>query len=154
MSTAAVAIDGVRVVPLRRIEDERGAVRLMLKSTDPHFVGFGEIYFSSVYPGVVKAWKYHRRMWANYACVLGRIRVVLFDDRPESSTRGAVAELELDDRDDYVLVAIPPRVWHGFQGLGEPQSLLANCASEPSDPDELDRREPGDERIPYRWRNS
>ena len=154
MIAGAVTIDGVRVVPLRRIEDDRGAVRLMLKATDPNFSGFGEIYFSSVYPGVVKAWKYHRRMWANYACVLGRVRVVLYDDREESPTHGALLELEFDDRENYALVAIPPRVWHGFQGLGDPQSMLANCASEPSDPNELERRDPGDERIPYRWRET
>lgn len=154
MIVATSAIEGMSVVPLRRIDDERGAVQLMLKSTDAHFQGFGEVYFSTVFPGVVKAWKYHRRMWANYACVLGRIRVVLYDDRPESPTHGALAELELDAREAYALVSIPPRVWHGFQGLGDPQSMLANCASEPSDPDELERRDPGDERIPYRWRDT
>jgi dTDP-4-dehydrorhamnose 3,5-epimerase len=151
VTVTTTAIEGVQVVPLRRIEDERGAVRLMLKAADPHFAGFGEIYFSSVHPGVVKAWKYHRRMWANYACILGSIKVVLFDDRPGTPTHGALLEIEIDDRDRYSLVVIPPRVWHGFQGLGESQSMLANCASEPSDPDELERRDPGDERIPYRW---
>ncbi len=151
MRVATPAVEDMHIVPLRRIDDERGAVQLMLKSTDPHFQGFGEIYFSTVFPGVVKAWKYHRRMWANYACVVGRIRVVLYDDRPDSSTQGSLAEVELDARENWSLLAIPPRVWHGFQGLGDPESILANCASEPSDPEELERRRPNDERIPYRW---
>jgi dTDP-4-dehydrorhamnose 3,5-epimerase len=152
MSVVSAAIEGMRIVPLRRIDDERGSVQLMLKSTDPHFEGFGEIYFSTVLPGVVKAWKLHRRMWANYACVFGRVRVVLYDDRRDSPTAGALAEIELDARDAYALVTIPPRVWHGFQGLDEPQSILANCASEPSDPAELERRPPGDGGIPYVWK--
>ena len=143
-------IDGVRLVPLRQITDDRGTVSHMLKATDPHFTGFGEIYFSSVYPGVVKAWKHHRRMTANYACVLGRVKVVLFDDREGSPSRGAVMEFHLGP-EEYSLAVIPPRIWHGFQGLGRPASILANCASEPSDPDELDRREPEDGAIPYAW---
>lgn len=143
-------IEGVQVVPLRRFVDDRGSVLLMLKETDPHFVRFGEVYFSTVYPGVVKAWKNHRRMTANYACVHGEIRVVLHDDRDVSPTRGTTDELRISP-EDYALVVIPPGLWHGFQGLGEPVSILANCATEPSDPDELDRLEPDDPQIPYAW---
>lgn len=143
-------IEGVQIVPLQRIADDRGAVFHMLKSTDPHFVAFGEIYFSSVYPGIVKAWKHHRRMTANYACILGRIKVVLYDDRDGSSTKGALQEVVLGP-DEYALAVIPPRIWHGFQGLGHPASILANCATEPSDPGELDRLDASDGRIPYVW---
>jgi dTDP-4-dehydrorhamnose 3,5-epimerase len=144
------AIAGVRIVPLRRIADERGAVSLMLKATDPYFAGFAEIYFSSVYPGVVKAWKNHQRMTVHYACVHGRVKLVLWDDREESPTRGALVR-EFLGPDEHKLVVIPPRIWHGFQGLGEPVSILANCATEVSDPDELDRLEPRSSRIPYNW---
>lgn len=143
-------IDGVELVPLRQIADERGAVYHMLKATDPHFAGFGEIYFSSVYPGVVKAWKHHRRMTANYACIVGRVKIVLYDDRDGSPSRGSLMEFTLGPA-EYSLAVIPPRIWHGFQGLGEPSSILANCASEPSDPAELDRLDPDAESIPYTW---
>ena len=143
-------IDGVQVVPLPPIADERGAVYHMLKETDPHFVRFGEIYFSMVHPGVVKAWKNHTRLTANYACVFGRIKLVLFDDRAGSSTHGAVTEQYLGP-EEYALVVIPPGIWHGFQGASEPLAVLANCATEPSDPAELDRVEPTSDRIPYSW---
>ena len=145
-----MSIAGVQVVPLERIADDRGAVLHMLRATDPHFRGFGEIYFSSVYPGVVKAWKNHRRLTANYACVHGRIRIVLYDDREDSSTRGELLEVVVGP-DEHALVVIPPGIWHGFQGLGEPVSILANCATEPSSPDELDRRDPTSSAIPYQW---
>jgi dTDP-4-dehydrorhamnose 3,5-epimerase len=144
------ALEGAEVVPLRRYTDERGAVFQMLKATDPHFAGFGEVYFSSVYPGVVKGWKRHRRMTANYACIFGLVRVVLYDDRGDSSTRGGLMDLRIGP-DEYALVVIPPNVWHGFQGLSHPAAILANCATEPSDPDELDRLDPDDPRIPYEW---
>lgn len=143
-------IEGVEVVPLRRIADERGAVFLMLKATDPHFVGFGEIYFSSVVRGVAKAWKNHRRLTSNYACIHGQIRLVLWDDRDGSSTKGTLMEMALGP-DDYKLVVVPPGVWHGFQGLSQPLAIVANCATEPSDPDELDRLEPNSADIPHSW---
>src|SRR5262249_59041223 len=58
----APVIDGVVVQSLRRIADERGSVLHMLKAGDAWFPGFGEIYFSTVYPGVVKGWHLHQRM--------------------------------------------------------------------------------------------
>ena len=146
-------IDGVQVVPLKRIADERGAVFHMLRSDDPHFAGFGEIYFSTVHPGVVKGWKNHRRLSANYACIHGRIRIVLYDDREGSGTRGAVQEVEVGP-EEYALVVIPPGIWHGFQGIAEHLSILANCATEPHDPDELDRLDPHSPAIPFDWARS
>jgi dTDP-4-dehydrorhamnose 3,5-epimerase len=143
-------IEGVQVVPLKRYADERGSVLLMLKETDPHFVRFGEIYFSTVFAGVVKAWKNHRRLAANYACIHGRIRVALHDDREGSPTNGSTMAVEISP-EEYALVVIPPGVWHGFQGLGEPVSILANCATEPSDPAELDRLDPDAGPIPFDW---
>ncbi len=122
----------------------------MLRSTDPHFARFGEIYFSTVYAGVVKAWKNHRRMTANYACIHGRIKIVLYDDREESATKGGVLEVVVGP-EEYALVVIPPGIWHGFQGLAEPVSILANCATEPHDPDELDRLDPYSTDVPYDW---
>jgi len=143
-------IDGVHVVPLRRIVDDRGAVSLMLKATDPYFAGFAELYFSSVYSGVVKAWKSHRRMTVHYACMLGRVKLALWDDRDGSPTRGVVMQ-EFLGPVDYKLVVIPPRIWHGFQGQDDPVSIVANCATEISDPEELDRLEPRSRSIPFDW---
>ena len=85
-STGPETIDGIRVVPLRRIPDERGTILHMLRRTDEHFVEFGEIYFTTIYRGVVKGWHRHRLMTLNYACISGRIKLVLYDDRPDSPT--------------------------------------------------------------------
>lgn len=143
-------IEGVQVIPLRRIPDERGTVMHMLRSTDPHFTQFGEIYFSTVYPGVVKGWHRHREMTLNYACVAGRIKLVLYDDRPASSTKGELVELFLGP-DNYSLVIIPPCVWNGFKGMSEPQAVVANCATHPHDPARSERLDPFDRSIPYDW---
>ena len=122
----------------------------MLRSDDPHFSRFGEIYFSIVKPGVVKGWHLHRRMTLNYAVPVGRIRLVLYDERESSSTRGTVQELQLG-HDDYKLVSVPPGVWNGFLGLGTSASLIANCATEPHDPEEILRKPPRSTDIPYDW---
>jgi dTDP-4-dehydrorhamnose 3,5-epimerase len=143
-------IDGVQVIPLRRIPDERGTVFHMMKSTDPHFRQFGEIYFSSVYPGAIKGWHRHREMTLNYACVSGRIKLVLYDGRKGSPTRGEIQEIFLGP-DNYSLVIIPPEVTNGFKGMSEPYALVANCCTHPHDPSRTERIDPHKNDIPYNW---
>jgi dTDP-4-dehydrorhamnose 3,5-epimerase len=143
-------IEGVRVIPLRQIPDERGKVMHMLRADDPHFEKFGEIYFSTVYPGVIKGWHLHDRMTINYAVPVGAIKLVLFDDREGSATRKEVQELFLGDG-NYALVTVPPKVWNGFKGLGQPYSVVANCATIPHDPTEISRLDPFSSKIPYNW---
>jgi dTDP-4-dehydrorhamnose 3,5-epimerase len=143
-------IDGVQVVPLRRIPDERGTVFHMLKRTDPHFKEFGEIYFSTVYPGAIKGWHRHKELTLNYACVSGRVKLVLYDEREGSRTRGNLLEVFLGE-DNYALVVIPPDVWNGFKGMSEPHAIVANCCTHPHDPARSTRREPFSSHIPYDW---
>lgn len=143
-------IDGVLVVPLKRIPDERGTVMHMLKRTDPHFIEFGEIYFSTIYPGVVKGWHKHADMTLNYACIHGRIKLVLFDDRDGSPTKGQVMEIFLGP-DNYSLVQIPPGIWNGFKGMGSEMAIVANCCTHPHDPSRSLRLDPFDNDIPYDW---
>lgn len=143
-------IEGVVVQPLRRIADERGSVMHMLRTSDPWFSGFGEIYFSTVYPGVVKGWHFHKSMVLNYAVPHGSIKMVLFDDRDGSKTRGEVQEIFLGEQ-NYVLVQVPARVWNGFKGLGLAPAVVANCASIPHDPAEIVRMDPHRNAIPYDW---
>ena len=144
------AIHDVRVTPLRRIADERGAILHMLREDDPSFERFGEIYFSIVYPGVVKGWHIHRRMTLNYAVPVGMVKLVCYDDRPDSASRGAVQEIHLGEL-NYALVTIPPMVWNGFKGEGSEPALLANCATLAHDPEEIERLDPFDNEIPYDW---
>jgi dTDP-4-dehydrorhamnose 3,5-epimerase len=144
------AIAGVQIVPLRRIPDERGTIYHMLRSSDPHFVQFGEIYFSTVYRGVVKGWHRHRLITLNYACIFGRIKLVLFDEREGSPTHGQLAEIFLGP-DNYALVVIPPDVWSGFKGMSDPFAMVANCCTHPHDPSVSTRVDPFDNHIPYDW---
>jgi len=143
-------IEGAQVVPLKRIPDERGTIMHMLKRTDPHFKEFGEIYFSTIYKGVIKGWHKHREMTLNYACVFGRIKLVLFDERQDSASRGELQEIFLGP-DNYALAIIPPGVWSGFKGMSEPLAIVANCCTHPHDPSLSTRLDPLDNHIPYDW---
>ena len=143
-------IEGVKITPLKQILDERGKIMHMLRSTDPHFQEFGEIYFSFVHPGAVKGWHIHKRMTLNYAVPVGKVKLVLYDDRPESISRGELMEIFMGP-ENHCLVTIPPMVWNGTKGVGTETSVIANCATIPHDPDEIARLDPFDPKIPYDW---
>ncbi len=143
-------IHDLTVVPLRRIPDERGTILHMLRSTDAHFRGFGEIYFTTIYRDVVKGWHRHRDMTLNYACLHGRVKVAVFDDRPDSPTRGSLMEVFLGP-DSHSLVVIPPGLWNGMKGMSDPDALVANCATHTHDPSRTDRADPFGDLVPYDW---
>jgi dTDP-4-dehydrorhamnose 3,5-epimerase len=136
---------------LRQICDERGAVLHMMRSDAPEFTRFGECYFSEVLPGAIKAWKRHRVQTQNLAVPIGRIRMVIYDDRDGSSTQGLLQELELGRPDAYLRLRIPPGLWYGFACVGDRTALLVNCADFLHDPTESDLRPFNDAGIPYRW---
>lgn len=143
-------IDGVIISPLKQILDERGKVMHMLRCDSQVFQQFGEIYFSCVYPGAIKGWHIHKKMILNYAVPHGNIKFVLYDDREGSPTRGELQEIFMGP-DNYVLVTVPPLVWNGFKGIGQEMAIVANCASIPHDPGEIERLDPFDKSIPYDW---
>ena len=143
-------IDGVSVTPLRQIVDERGKVMHMLKNSDPQFRTFGEVYFSCVYPNVVKAWHMHTKATLNYAVPHGHIKFVLFDDRPQSATRGEIQELYLGEH-SYIRVTVPPLVWNGLKGIGTGLAIVANVLSITHQPEEIERLPPTTDAIPYDW---
>jgi dTDP-4-dehydrorhamnose 3,5-epimerase len=143
-------IDGVAVHPLRTIPDERGRIMHMLRADDEHFQRFGEIYFSMVHLGAIKAWHLHTAMTLNYAVVVGSIKLALYDDRDNSPTRGELMEL-FPGEGNHCLITIPPGVWNGFKGIGSAAAIVANCATLPHDPAEIVRLPFDDPRIPYDW---
>lgn len=144
-------INGVVAFPLKQIEDERGAVLHMMRSDSSYFSKFGEIYFSIVNQGAVKAWKRHRAMTQRFAVPLGRIHLVISDDRVDSPSKGQVDEIILGRPDRYYLICIPPMIWYGFQGISEMPALLANCSDIPHDPNESEQLPVSNDYISYNW---
>ena len=143
-------IEHVIIQELTQIPDERGRVMHMIRADNPLFKKFGEIYFSEVLPGVVKAWKRHKEMTQILAVPVGMIKLVIYDDPGKSKSKGNLKVLEIG-RDNYKLVKIPPNLWYGFKCISEHPALLANCADLPHDQNEAESRDPNDSYIPYQW---
>lgn len=147
-----MVIRGIRVKPLKVIPDERGRLFEMLRKDEGLFRGFGQVYCTTVNCGVVKGWHYHKKQVDNFVCVSGMIKLVAYDARPRSSTRGQVNEFFLGVYHP-LLVQIPPHVWHGFKGLSHPEAIVINIPNEPyhhKRPDEY-RVDPHQNDIPYHW---
>ena len=145
-------IEGVKVKALKLIPDERGFLMEILRADDADFfTKFGQVYISATYPGVVKAWHYHREQVDNFACIAGMVKLVLIDTRPGSPTEGAVNEFFVGT-ENRVLVQVPNLVYHGWKCISSETSLVVNIPSEPyryADPDEY-RLDPHGT-LPYDW---
>lgn len=143
-------IEGVIVTPLKQIIDDRGKVMHMLRCDSELFKAFGEIYFSVVNYNAVKAWKRHLKMTQNLTVPVGNIKLVIFDNRKDSSTHGKTEVIELGEN-NYSLVKIPPLLWYGFKGLSITPALIANCADLPHDPNEVERLDENSSLMPNKW---
>jgi dTDP-4-dehydrorhamnose 3,5-epimerase len=145
-------IKDVVIKNLRSIADERGRVMEILRSDDEIFKKFGQAYITTAYPGVVKAWHYHKLQTDYFTCVCGMMKVVLYDNRPDSSTKGEVNEFFIGEHHPVLLV-IPKMVYHGFKCVGEKEAIIINIPSEPynhANPDEF-RLSYNSKEIPYNW---
>ena len=147
-----VPIHDVRTKKLRVMADERGWLMEILRADETElFSKFGQVYVSATYPGVVKAWHYHRIQVDYFACIAGMVKLVLIDTREDSPTCGAVNEFFLGTQNP-MLVQVPNLVYHGWKCISTEPSLVVNVPTEPyrhSDPDEY-RLEPHGT-LPYDW---
>ena len=146
-------IQGVEIIKKNQIVDDRGIILHMLRVDDKNYKKFGEIYFSTVNPNKIKAWHFHKLMTLNYAVVHGSIKLVLYDDRDESKTKGTIQEIMLSNENHYV-VSIPPKIWNGFCSSNNKHAILANCSDIPHDKEEIIRLPFDDPKFPYKWKIS
>ncbi len=145
-------IDGVKTKKLRVIPDERGRLMEILRADDEMFRKFGQVYITTVYPGVTKAWHYHGVQYDNMTCVHGTAKLVLYDARKDSKTFGEVNEFFIGEHNPMI-VQFPPGVYHGFKGVGRREAIIVNIQTEVYDYDKPDefRVDPHKNDIPYDW---
>ena len=143
-------INDVIITPLKIISDHRGSVMHMLRNDSKVYKSFGEIYFSTINQNSIKAWHLHKNSTLNYACIFGGVKLVLYDNREKSSTKGQFQEIILSIN-NYALVTIPPNIWNGFKGINHPYSIIANCLDMPHDENEMVRIDYSDKKINYEW---
>ena len=145
-------IEGVAIKRLKVIPDERGRLMEILRRDDAMFSGFGQVYMTTAYPGVVKGWHYHKKQDDNMAVVKGTMKIVLYDGREESPTYREVNEFFAGEHNP-ILVHIPPYVYHGFKCVSQEEAIVVNTPTEVYDyaqPDEF-RVHPHKNDIPYDW---
>jgi len=147
-----VTIDGVHIKDLKVISDERGWLMEILRCDDEVFTQFGQVYLSTAYLGVVKAWHYHKLQTDNFTCVRGMMKVALYDDREDSPTYKVLMELFAGEKNP-ILISVPPGVYHGFKAVGAETAYFVSIPTLPynyEEPDEY-RLPPDTEEIPYDW---
>jgi len=145
-------IDGVRLTRLKPIPDERGRLMEMFRSDDEDFERFGQVYLTSAWPGIVKAWHYHKKQTDNFICILGMMKVVLYDPRDDSPTRGEVNEFFMGVWNP-IRLRIPAGVYHGFKCISTGEGVIVNVPTQAynrAEPDEHRLPAHTDE-IPYDW---
>jgi dTDP-4-dehydrorhamnose 3,5-epimerase len=146
-------IEGVRLKELKPIPDERGRVMEILRADDEGFERFGQVYMTTAYPGVVKAWHYHKLQIDNMAVIKGMMKIALYDARKDSPTHGEVNEFFLGDH-NFKLIQIPKMVYHGFKCIGQEEAIVINVPTRPYNhehPDEY-RVDPYNKSVPYDWK--
>ncbi|HOK79543.1 MAG TPA: dTDP-4-dehydrorhamnose 3,5-epimerase family protein [bacterium] len=145
-------IHGVKVKKLAFNVDERGRLLEILRNDDEIFERFGQVYITTCYPGVVKAWHLHRLQNDNMTVISGMAKVVLCDLRNGSSTYGEINEFVIGDFNP-MLVHIPANVYHGFMCISTEEAIILNLPTQPYNhrsPDEY--RLPFDtDKISYKW---
>ena len=145
-------ISGVNIKNLKNITDERGRLMEIMRNDESIFVKFGQVYLTTNYPGVVKAWHYHKIQSDYICCVKGMIKVVLYDARKDSKTYGEINEFCIGDFNP-MLIVIPPGVYHGWKCISDMEAIIINVTTELynyGNPDEF-RLPPDSEDIPYKW---
>ena len=144
-------IQDVIIVKKNIIPDERGSIMHMIKKTDSEFIKFGEVYFSTAYPGVIKGWHLHTKQTQNYVVVEGMIKLVLLDKRKGSNTYELLEEHYLGEM-NYSLCQIPPGVANGYKVIGNKKAIICNCSDLVHEPDEMLRYSPEDKSFSdYNW---
>jgi dTDP-4-dehydrorhamnose 3,5-epimerase len=151
-----VSIPGLTLTPLTLIPDDRGYLLELLRADSPGFTGFGQVYLSATYPGVVKAWHRHRKQTDQFVCVAGAVKVVVLWEEaqpvpgsgaPQWHTYEKVLSAQTPQR-----LTIPPGLYHGWQALGPETALVLNCCDQP-----YNYEQPDEERVaahgvlPYDW---
>ncbi len=146
-------IEGVKIKKLKVIPDERGRLMEILRSDDDLYQKFGQVYMTSTYPGVVKAWHLHKKQTDNIACLHGTIKLALYDNRTKSPTHKELNVFYLGIHNP-VLIQVPPNVYHGWMCVSSEESIVVNIPTEPYNYDQPDeyRLDPRQNDIPYDWK--
>lgn len=146
-------IDGVITKSLLAHRDDRGFFMELLREDDLIYGRFGQASLSMSYPGVIKAFHYHKKQDDIWYFPYGDAQVVLHDMRKDSSTYGKTDVYYMGEHALYLLF-IPRGVAHGYRVLGEKPAYIlyfTNLVYDPNNPDEY-RIDYNDPAIGFDWK--
>jgi dTDP-4-dehydrorhamnose 3,5-epimerase len=146
-------IEGVVIHPTVVHVDDRGSLcEVHNPLWDLHPEPLSHVVRIVIRPGKVKGWSKHLKNVDRTMVMCGEAKVVLYDDRPESPTKGLINELFLGAHNPAMLV-IPKAVYHAVQNVGTSEAVLINFPTAPYDYEQPDkyRLPPNNEVIPYRF---
>lgn len=118
-------------VPTSHFADDRGWS--LMNQLQGVLAPEGQVNFSVQYPGVVKAWHRHHKQTDFWMCLLGHIKVGVFDQDSGQAWSIIIGEKRPGT------VVIPPPLWHGAATVGDSQAGLlyyVTHAYNPAAPDE------------------
>ena len=144
-------INGIEIVKLNQIVDSKGSVLHMIKSSSPEFKNFGECYMSEINYNSIKGWKLHSKQTQNISVPSGKIKMVLYDYREDSSSFNQLIKINLGRPNNYFRITIPPGIIYGFKCISSPNALLVNCTDIEHDTDESITLSINDKRVPFLW---
>ena len=152
MFKGVLMIDGVKIKELKVVPDERGWLMELLRNDDDIYDEFGQVYITTAYPEVVKAWHMHKKQTDNFTCIHGMMKVALFDAREDSSTYRELNEFFIGEKNP-MLISVPPYVYHGFKAIGTEIAYFISIPTLPYNYDEPDeyRLQADTDEIPYDW---
>tara|TARA_B110000483_G_scaffold181144_1_gene214219 strand:+ start:489 stop:911 length:423 start_codon:yes stop_codon:yes gene_type:complete len=117
-----IILEKIKLTKLNKIKNKNGDLFHGLKKTESSYSGFGEVYFSWINKDSIKGWKFHNEMISNLIVPLGEVKFVFYDNY------GNYKEFNIGNN-DYSRLTVPPNIWFGFMGIGEPTNLVVNIAS-------------------------
>jgi len=146
-----LTIKGIIIQKLKIISSEKGDVLHMLRNDENSFKSFGECYFSEVNPDKIKGWKKHNIQNQFFSVPVGRLKLVLYDDRASSETYKTINEIILGRPDSYYRINIPPGIYYSFKCLTKTPALIVNCTDIPHSIEESSSLDLNNTIIPYKW---
>lgn len=131
-------IQGLRIQQLVTNSDNRGDLTVLMSDLYDKTHQTPHVYLVTAAAKSVRAWVYHKYQKDRLAYTQGKLRVVLYDLREDSSTYKKVNVIEVGEK-NKVLVTIPPFVVHGVQNYGDHDAQFVNMTTNAYDPAKPDK---------------
>jgi dTDP-4-dehydrorhamnose 3,5-epimerase len=147
-------IDGVKCAPLAIWPDDRGYFLEVQRMGLGLAAGFPkestQISAAINYPGIIKAFHFHKHQTDCWTPANGMFQVVLVDLRPDSKTFGRRNTLYVGQLRPWQIL-IPPGVGHGYKVTGTGPATLIYSTDRFYNPADEGRIPHNDPHIAYDW---